>query len=190
MLYANIYNSMSSTQFAYMNAMEGKGFNEWPNITDDQIASKMSNLPQGTATLVMTYASDIFSWYVGSVYSDVYFCPERHGTYYGGFYIKDAPAIGVPGYTISEKLTATLGAALTNSSLGYVTPAQANQMYSLVNSQRNNLYAGDTNIVATRTQIGTAAQPAGLNGLQRQRQCAGAGAFANLWRSGRPGQLL
>ena len=26
-------------------------------------------------------------------------------------------------------------------------------MYSLVNSQRNNLYAGDTNIVATRTQI-------------------------------------
>jgi len=42
----------------------------------------------------MTYASDIFSWYVGDTNADIYFCPERHGTYYGGFYIKDAPAVG------------------------------------------------------------------------------------------------
>ena len=26
--------------------------------------------------------------------ADVYFCPERHGTYYGSFYMKDAPAVG------------------------------------------------------------------------------------------------
>lgn len=153
MLYVNIYNSMSSTQFAYMDAMKGKGFNEWPDITDDQVASKMSNLPQGTATLVMTYASDIYTWYEGSLYADVYFCPERHGTYYGGFYIKDAPAVGVSGYTISESLTSTLGSALINSSLGYVNSTQATEMYSLVDTQRNNLYAGDTNIVETRTQI-------------------------------------
>ena len=56
------------------------------------------------------------------MYADVYFCPERHGTYYGGFYIKDAPAVGVSGYTISESLTNTLGSALINSSLGYVNP--------------------------------------------------------------------
>ena len=133
--------------------MKGKGFNEWPNITDAQIASQMGHLPQGTATLVMTYASDIFSWYEGSLYADVYFCPERHGTYYGGFYIKDAPAVGVSGYTISEQLTATTGSAVIDSSLGYVTPSQAAIMDSLVNTQRNNLYAGDTNIVSIRTQI-------------------------------------
>ena len=43
----------------------------------------------------MTYAGDLFSWYAGSLEADVYFCPERQGTYYGGFYIKDAPAIGI-----------------------------------------------------------------------------------------------
>ena len=63
----------------------------------------------------MTYASDMFSWYAGSLDADVYFCPERHGTYYGGFYIKDAPAVGHEGYSISEQLTATAGAALCDS---------------------------------------------------------------------------
>ncbi len=57
----------------------------------------------------MTYASDLFSWYAGSVEADVYFCPERQGTYYGGFYMKDAPAIGHEGYSIDEQLTATAG---------------------------------------------------------------------------------
>ena len=71
----------------------------------------------------MTYASDLFSWYAGSVEADVYFCPERHGTYFGGFYIKDAPAIGHEGYGIDEQLTATAGAALCDSSKGYVTAA-------------------------------------------------------------------
>ena len=155
LLYANIYSSMNSTQKAYLDTMKGKGFNSWPNITDDQIKSKMQGLPQGTAVLVMTYASDIFSWYAGSLDADVYFCPERHGTYYGGFYIKDAPAVGHEGYSISEQLTATAGAALSDSSKGYVTQEQAALMTSLVNTQKNNLYAGTTNIVSVRTQIAT-----------------------------------
>jgi PKD repeat protein len=155
MLYSSIYSSMDSTQLGYLDAMKGKGYNEWPNITDAQIAGKMSQLPPNTATLVMTYASDIYSWYAGTVYSDVYFCPERHGTYYGGFYIKDAPAVGQPSYTISEALTNTAGSALIDSSQGYVTQAQAAPVSDLVNVQRNNLYAGDVNIVSVRTQIAT-----------------------------------
>ena len=154
-LYASIINSLDSTQKAYLDAMKGKGFNSWPDITNDQIKSKMQKLPQGTAQDVMTYASDIFSWYAGSLDADVYFCPERHGTYYGGFYIKDAPAVGHEGYSISEQLTATAGAALCDSSKGYVTQAQATMMSSLLDLQRNNLYAGTTNIVQTRTQIAT-----------------------------------
>jgi PKD repeat protein len=152
-LYASIYSSMDSTQLAYLNAMRGKGFNSWPNITDDQISSKMASLPQGTAVAVMTYAGDIFSWYAGSLDADVYFCPERHGTYYGGFYMKDAPGMGQPSYSISEQLTATAGAALSDSSQGYVTSTQATLVSSLVDTQRSNLYAGTTNIVQTRAQI-------------------------------------
>ena len=153
MLYASVYGTLTSDQLAYLDAMKGKGFNEWPDITSDQIAGKMQAIPQGMATLVMTYASDIYSWHAGSVYSDVYFCPERHGTYYGGFYIKDAPAIGVSSYTISEQLTNTAGSALVDSSQGYVTQEQATLVSGLVDRQRNNLYAGDTNIVMLRTQI-------------------------------------
>ncbi len=156
LLYANILNSMDSTQKAYLDAMKGKGWNSWPDITDDQINSKMQNLPQGTAVAVMTYASDMFSWYAGSVTADVYFCPERHGTYYGGFYIKDAPAVGHEGYSISEQLTATAGSALSDSSKGYVTADQAAAFSSLVDTQRANLYASPTsNIVTVRTQIST-----------------------------------
>lgn len=154
-LYASVINGMTTTQKAYLDAMKGKGWASWPDITNAQIASKMSGLPQGTSTLVMTYASDIYSWYAGSLEADVYFCPERHGTYYGGFYIKDAPAVGHEGYSISEQLTATAGAALSDSSLGYVTQAQATLMSSLVDTQRNNLYAGSSNIVSVRTQIAT-----------------------------------
>ena len=155
LLYAKIYSSMASNQLAYLDAMKGVGWNSWPDITNDQIKTKMQGLPQGSAVAVMTYASDIFSWYAGSLDADVYFCPERHGTYFGGFYIKDAPAVGHEGYSISEQLTATAGSALCDSAQGYVTSNQAAWMSSLVATQRNNLYAGTTNIVQTRTQIAT-----------------------------------
>jgi phosphatidylethanolamine-binding protein (PEBP) family uncharacterized protein len=155
LLYANIFSSFDATQKAYLDAMKGKGWSSWPDITNDQIKTRMQGLPQGTAVAVMTYASDLFSWYAGSVEADVYFCPERQGTYYGSFYIKDAPAIGHEGYSIDEQLTATAGSALCDSSKGYVTQAQATVISSLVETQRNNLYAGATSIVGVRTQIAT-----------------------------------
>lgn len=155
-LYANIISSLTPTQRSYLAAMKGKGWKSWPDISNDQVSGKMRGLPQGTAVAVMTYASDLFSWYAGSVEADVYFCPERHGTYFGSFYIKDAPAIGHEGYAINEQLTATAGAALSDSSKGYVTPTQASLMSNLVDTQRSNLYsAPETNIVKLRTQIAT-----------------------------------
>ncbi len=155
LLYADILNSLDSTQKAYLDAMKGKGWNSWPDITNDQIKSKMQGLPQGTSVAVMTYAGDLFSWYAGSLDADIYFCPERHGTYYGGFYIKDAPAVGHEGYSISEQLTATAGTALSDSKEGYVTAEQAAVMSSIVDTQRSNLYTGTTSIVQVRTQIAT-----------------------------------
>lgn len=148
-LYGSIIRSLDATQRAYLDAMKGKGWNSWPNIGDAQVRSKMQGLPQGTSVAVMTYASDLFSWYAGSLQADAYFCPERHGTYYGAFYIKDAPAVGHEGYAIDEQLTASAGTALSDTSKGYVTAAQAGIMNSLVETQRDNLHA----IVALRTQI-------------------------------------
>ncbi|MCX6969119.1 MAG: thrombospondin type 3 repeat-containing protein [Verrucomicrobia bacterium] len=153
LLYASIFSSMNFTQTAYLDAMKGKGFNSWPDISNDLVREKTKGLSQGEAVAVMTYAGDLFSWYAGSLDADVYFCPERHGTYFGSFYIKDAPAIGHEGYSIDEQLTATAGAALCDSSKGYVTAGQASAMSSLVSAQRNNLYAGTTSIVSIRTQI-------------------------------------
>jgi Raf kinase inhibitor-like YbhB/YbcL family protein len=57
----------------------------------------------------MTYASEFFSWMAGSVTADVYFCPERHGTYFGGFYMKDMPAMGKRNYDISTAVTGDSG---------------------------------------------------------------------------------
>ena len=152
-LYAEIYNLLDASQKAYLDAMKGKGWASWPDINETQVASKLAGLPQGTQTLVMTYAGDLFSWYASTVDADIYFCPERHGTYYGGFYIKDAPAIGHEGYSINEQLTATAGAALSDSSKGYVTQAQAGLMSGLLSLQRSNLYSGALNIVQLRTDI-------------------------------------
>lgn len=167
-LYASVLNSLTDTQKSYLAAMKGKGWKSWPDTSVDPIksavAAKKAALGHGVDMVaIYTYASDLFSWYAGSIEADVYFCPERHGTYFGSFFMKDAPAIGHEGYSIDEQLTATAGRALSDSSYGYVDTAQAALMSSLVDTQRNNLYANSTtlssgvqnNIVAIRTQIAT-----------------------------------
>jgi hypothetical protein len=91
------------------------------------------------------------------VTSDVYFCPERHGTYYGSFYIKDAPAVGHADYGIDETMTATVGKALVDSSLGYISADGAALMNALTTSQKASLYGNaESNIVLARTKISEA----------------------------------
>ena len=94
---------------------------------------------------VMTYAGDLFSWYAGSLAADVYFGPERQGTYFGSFYMKDAPAVGTPGYNIPTTLTADLAATFPQD----LTPAQAAQITALVDDQKPALYE----IVDRRTDV-------------------------------------
>lgn len=147
--YAGILRSLDATQAAYLTSMKGKGWSSWPDITEDQVRDRLDRLPRDAKVAVMTYAGDLFSWYAGSVEADAYFCPERHGTYFGSFYMKDAPAVGHEGYSIDTELTATAGAALCDSGRGYVTPEQAALMSGLVTIQRDNLLA----IVQTRGQI-------------------------------------
>jgi len=171
-LYTDVLASLDAEQRAYLDDMLGKGWRSWPDVKKDQVKGRLSGLKKGTNVAVMTYAGDLFSWYAGSVEADVYFCPERHGTYFGAFYIKDAPAMGRQGYNIDEELTATAGSALCDEKKGYVTREQAREMKRLVDAQRENLYAGDESIVSLRTESGSAALSgmSRVHGRRRQRR--------------------
>jgi hypothetical protein len=125
----SLLNELNSTQRAYLDAMVGKGMLTWPVVDEPE---ELRGLERQVKVAVMTYAGDMFSWYAGSVEADVYFCPERQGTYFGSFYMKDAPAVGNPGYTISPNLTAEMGDAF----LTVLTPNQAVLITGLVEEQK------------------------------------------------------
>ena len=95
----------------------------------------------------MTYASEMFAWYAGSLEADTYFCPERHGMYFGGFGMKTAPAMGKQNYSISTSLTGDSGEAF----LAVLTDAQRKRITDLVDLQRKDL----AEIVTTRRAIAT-----------------------------------
>ena len=106
--YGAVAAALTPEQKAALGRMRFGDFTTWPEV--DMGAYK---LPRGTEKLVnvayMTFASEFFSWYAGSVEADTYFCPERHGTYFGGFYMKDMPAMGKRDFDISTSLTGDRG---------------------------------------------------------------------------------
>ena len=151
-VYATIYRGFSSSQKAYLQKMNAGGFDSWtvPDAMEKAVRERMKGVSQDISVALMTYAGDLYSWYVGSLTADTYFCPERQGTYFGSFYIKDAPAIGHEGYKIDERLTADVGHAFLDE-LG--TTGLSSTISGLVARQRSALYAGSVNIVKTRREI-------------------------------------
>ena len=145
-LFGQVLNSLSTAQKAKLVALKGlKGIGNWDaNVTNPL---EKLQLQQDVNVAVMTYASEMYAWYAGTVKSDVYFCPERHGTYFGSFYLKDWPAMGNPNYTIDEKMTADAGTNL----LAILTTTQADQIRGIVDLQR----ASFTELVLRRTDIST-----------------------------------
>lgn len=128
----SILGNLTPAQRTYLNTMAGQGMTSWPNV-GDQIDKK--TLTHDEHVAVMTYAGDLFSWYAGNPDKDVYFCPERQGTYFGSFYLKDAPAMGNPNYTIPSNLTGDMGAAFLN----VLTPDQGSLITNLVDLQESDL---------------------------------------------------
>jgi phosphatidylethanolamine-binding protein (PEBP) family uncharacterized protein len=116
----------------------------WPDTKDQVDKRAMSHAAH---VAVMTYASEMFSWYLGSVEGDVYFCPERHATYFGSFYMKDIPAMGNPNFTISSSLTGDSGEAF----LAALSDSQRKLVTGLVDQQRADL----KEIVSVRREIST-----------------------------------
>lgn len=138
----SILYSLSAEQKAYLDNMVGKGMTSWPDVGEP---SELRGLSRDEKVAVMTYAGDMFSWYAGSLEADVYFCPERQGTYFGSFYMKDAPAVGNPGYNIGTNITADMGRAFLEA----LTPEQVGLITELVDIQRPYLYG----IVDMREQV-------------------------------------
>ena len=138
-----LYN-LNNTQKTYLAGMVGKGMTSWPTVAEP---TELRSLTQDEKVAVMTYSGDLFSWYAGSIQADVYFCPERQGTYFGSFYMKDAPAVGNPGYSIGTNITADMGKAFEAT----LTTDQDVLISGLVNTQRPYL----TSIVDLRTKVST-----------------------------------
>ncbi len=128
-----IINSLTDDQKAYLAKMEFNNSGTWPDVSEDQTLKKSMTNTQFVA--VMTYASEMFSWYKGSLAADVYYCPERHGTYFGGFYMKDYPAMNNPNYFISTATTGDKGQGF----LDILNTEQKAQITSIITEQKSAL---------------------------------------------------
>ncbi len=167
-LMGSILNSLSSNQrkaLAGLKALDGVG--NWDTTLTDPLQDRQ--MEQDVKVAVMTYASEMYSWYAGSVDADVYFCPERQGTYFGSFYLKDWPAMGNPNYSIDEQLTARAGTTF----LATLNDSQKTLVTGLVDVQKSDL----NQIVAARQAVseelrkflaGTEADSATVLTLSRQ----------------------
>ena len=143
-LYADIFNSLSTSQKTFISTMLSWGFYSWASLPD-QIDK--STLTHDEDVLVMTYAGDILSRYADDVEADTYFCPERQWDYFGWFYVKDAPAVGNAGYTIAETITADKWQQFLNT----LTTTQKPLVTSIVDTQKSAI----NSIVEKRRAIST-----------------------------------
>lgn len=142
-VFGQIVRSLDDEQRAYIESMSFNDSSTWPEVSEDETLKKSMSHIEHVA--VMTYASELFSWYQGSVEADIYFCPERHGTYFGGFYMKDFEAMGNPDYFISTSLTGDSGRMF----LDLLNDEQENLITSIIDDQREAL----ERIVTIRTEV-------------------------------------
>ncbi|MEI6556440.1 MAG: hypothetical protein WCL70_12690 [Paludibacter sp.] len=124
----SVINSFSTEQKSALAKLQFNNSDSWP-ILPENLDKK--SLMHRAHVCVMTYASELFSWYAGSVEADVYFCPERHGTYFGGFYMKDFPAMGNHDYSISTALTGDAG----RDFIATLNATQAESLYETMRKQ-------------------------------------------------------
>lgn len=136
--------SLSESQRAALARLKFGDSSTWPEVSE-QLDRR--SIPHEVDVAVMTYASEMFSWYAGSLEADTYFCPERHGMYFGGFGMKTLPAMGKQNYSISTSLTGDSGEAF----LQVLTDSQRKLISGILDQQRNDL----AEIVTTRRAIAT-----------------------------------
>ena len=139
-----IIRRLDSRQKAALASLKFGDSRTWPDVTEQLDKRSMSHEAN---VAMMTYASEMFSWYAGSLEADTYFCPARHGMYFGGFGMKTAPAMRKRDHSISTTFTGDSGEAF----LSILTDGQKSKITALVDLQRQNL----DEIVRTRRAIAT-----------------------------------
>jgi hypothetical protein len=141
---AGILRTLNSRQKAALAKLKFGDSQTWPYLPEQLDKRSMSH---EVNVAMMTYASEMFSWSAGSLEGDTYFCPERHGMYFGGFGMKTAPAMGKQDYTLSTSLTGDSGEAFLNT----LTKAQQKLITDLVIHQQQDL----KEIISIRRAIAT-----------------------------------
>ncbi len=133
---AEVYRSLAPEQKAYFEKMKFGDFNTWPALDERDKLKRGKGKTKLFNVAYMTYASEFFSWTAGHVEADTYFCPERHGTYFGGFYMKDMPAMGKRDFDISTAVTGDSGQAFIEEVL---TANQRKHILEIADLQRSAL---------------------------------------------------
>jgi Raf kinase inhibitor-like YbhB/YbcL family protein len=114
-VFGKVVASLTAEQKAEFAKMKFGDFNTWPDLDErDALQRPNPTTSRFFPVAYMTYASEFFSWHAGSVEADTYFCPERHGTYFGSFYMKDMPAMNKRDYDISTAVTGDSGENFLN----------------------------------------------------------------------------
>lgn len=139
-----IIRSLNTQQKAALARLRFGDSKTWPDVPEQLDRRSMSH---EVNVAVMTYASELFSWYAGSRDADTYFCPERHGMYFGGFGLKTAPAMGKQNYAISTALTGNGGEAF----LAALNDGQRKLITDVIDLQRNDL----SEIIRVRRSLAT-----------------------------------
>ena len=146
---AKVYLSLTAEQKADFAKLKFGDFNSWPDVDEEGIKQfTRDNREPFYNIAFMTYMSEFFSWTAGSVDADTYFCPERHGTYFGGFYMKDMPAMGKRNYNISTSVTGDSGETFVYK---VCDEEQRKIMLAIVDQQR----AALKEVATVRRQIST-----------------------------------
>jgi len=135
--FSTVIKSLTQEQKDYLYALDAIGMRLWsmPEKPKDR------GIPRGLNTHVMTNASEMFSWFLGSPEADTYFCPERQGTYFGGFFMKDAPAMGNPDYSIDMETTADKGRYMLEEILDNEQGSKIRGIYTTVGNDLDSITA-------------------------------------------------
>jgi phosphatidylethanolamine-binding protein (PEBP) family uncharacterized protein len=141
--YSSVLNSMTTAQKAVLAGMKGSGAGSWTQPNAQAVGEVLRKHPSKGD--MRTYAGEMLAWYLGDTDPDVYFCPERQGTYFGSFFMKDVKAMHNPNYTIDSNMTADVG----DGFLATLNATQKSMVTGLVTTQKADLL----DIVAKRTLI-------------------------------------
>ncbi len=144
--FGKVVQSLSDEQKTALEAFTSMPFSAWPE-REAQLDKR--NFDHDVHIALMTYASELLSWYVGDLNRDIYFTPERTAAYFGAYWTKAAPmkAVARENYTISTALTGDSGKAF----LSGLNKEQQTKISDLIHQQKPYLMS----MVEVRTSIAT-----------------------------------